>query len=101
MNLESSDGSSGRYRYLVVVVTKDTKHVDEAAILGIDIIEATTSSGSTSGGATCTIGLVLPVFSDTSITLDGDGLASRSYSLLYVIMRLLYLSHHILLLQYS
>ncbi|XP_013794253.1 protein phosphatase Slingshot-like isoform X2 [Limulus polyphemus] len=51
----------GRTRYLVVVSGKDQDKNDESCLLGIDC------------GSITTIGLVLPLFSDTQITLDGDG----------------------------
>ncbi|KAL0272423.1 UNVERIFIED_CONTAM: hypothetical protein PYX00_005397 [Menopon gallinae] len=52
---------SGRTRYLVVVSCIGRQDAEECCLLGIDCNEKTT------------IGLVLRVLADTTITLDGDG----------------------------
>lgn len=52
---------TGRMRYLVVVSCIGRQNTEESCLLGIDCNVKTT------------IGLVLPVWADTSITLDGDG----------------------------
>ncbi|GIY04056.1 protein phosphatase Slingshot, partial [Caerostris darwini] len=53
---------SGRTRYLVVVYHNGSKYQgEESCLLGIDCNKETT------------IGLLLPVWADTRITLDGDG----------------------------
>ena len=68
MRLESLH--PGRVRYLVVVTY--TRHAgtshEESCLLGVDCREETT------------IGLVLPVWADTTISLDGDGGFSVSAS---------------------
>ncbi|KAM3612347.1 uncharacterized protein V6R79_007170 [Siganus canaliculatus] len=55
--------SSVRVRYLIVVSTLCNKH--ESILLGMDFPKADSDQ--------CTIGLVLPVWSDTQVYLDGDG----------------------------
>lgn len=50
-----------RTRYLVVVSCLGRQHSEESCLLGIDCNERTT------------VGLVLKVLADTTITLDGDG----------------------------
>lgn len=55
--------SSVRLRYLLIVGTLDKKQ--ESLLLGMDF------PGSNSDE--CTIGLVLPIWSDTQVYLDGDG----------------------------
>ena len=52
---------SGRTRYLVVVSCIGRQDAEECCLLGIDCNEKTT------------VGLVLRVLADTTITLDGDG----------------------------
>ncbi|XP_066997618.2 protein phosphatase Slingshot isoform X3 [Anabrus simplex] len=52
---------AGRTRYLVVVSCIGRQDAEESCLLGIDCNEKTT------------VGLVLRVLADTSITLDGDG----------------------------
>ncbi|XP_054718853.1 uncharacterized protein LOC129228211 [Uloborus diversus] len=59
VKLESIHG--GRTRYLVVVSHTGRLQTEESCLLGIDCNKETT------------IGLVLPVWADTRITLDGDG----------------------------
>ncbi|XP_076330304.1 uncharacterized protein LOC143236006 isoform X2 [Tachypleus tridentatus] len=58
----------GRARYLVVISCQGRHHTEESCLLGIDCNDGTT------------IGLVLPIWADTSITLDGDGGFSLSSS---------------------
>ncbi|XP_068440956.1 protein phosphatase Slingshot homolog 2 isoform X2 [Clinocottus analis] len=50
-------------RYMVVVSTNGRQDTEESIVLGVDFV----SSDS------CTVGLVLPLWSDTLIHLDGDG----------------------------
>ncbi|XP_037635882.1 protein phosphatase Slingshot homolog 3 isoform X1 [Sebastes umbrosus] len=61
VQLESA--GSVRVRYLIVVATLSNK--EESILLGMDF--------PSSGSDQCTIGLVLPVWSDTQVYLDGDG----------------------------
>ncbi|KAG1954372.1 protein phosphatase Slingshot homolog 3 [Pimephales promelas] len=61
VRLESS--SPVRLRYLLIVGTLDKKQ--ESLLLGMDF------PGSNSDE--CTVGLVLPIWSDTQVYLDGDG----------------------------
>ncbi|XP_048837247.1 protein phosphatase Slingshot homolog 2-like isoform X2 [Brienomyrus brachyistius] len=51
-------------RYMVVVSTNGRQDTEESVVLGIDF---------RSSDSLCTIGLVLPLWSDTLIHLDGDG----------------------------
>ncbi|CAL1613272.1 unnamed protein product [Knipowitschia caucasica] len=55
--------NSVRVRYLIIVSTLGNK--DESILLGLDFPDADSDH--------CTIGLVLPVWSDTQVYLDGDG----------------------------
>ncbi|XP_077588775.1 protein phosphatase Slingshot homolog 3 isoform X1 [Stigmatopora nigra] len=55
--------STVRVRYLIVVSTLANK--DETILLGMDFPQQDSDE--------CTIGLVLPVWSDTQVYLDGDG----------------------------
>ncbi|KAF1384650.1 hypothetical protein PFLUV_G00122400 [Perca fluviatilis] len=55
--------SSVRVRYLIIVSTLGKKH--ESILLGMDFPNSRSDQ--------CTIGLVLPVWSDTQVYLDGDG----------------------------
>lgn len=52
-------------RYLVVVGTTGRQDTEESIIVGCDFDDKDSK--------TCTIGLVLPVWCDTKIQLDGDG----------------------------
>ncbi|KAL4641718.1 hypothetical protein GN956_G10834 [Arapaima gigas] len=52
-----------RVRYLLIISTMCNKH--ESILLGIDFPNADSDQ--------CTIGLVLPIWSDTQVYLDGDG----------------------------
>uniref|UniRef100_G1PJS4 protein-serine/threonine phosphatase n=1 Tax=Myotis lucifugus TaxID=59463 RepID=G1PJS4_MYOLU len=54
-----------RLRYLLVVSTRDPASQDETVLLGVDFPDSSSSS--------CTLGLVLPLWSDTQVYLDGDG----------------------------
>ncbi|KAM9320646.1 protein phosphatase Slingshot homolog 2 [Gastrophryne carolinensis] len=54
-----------RTRYMVVVSTNGRQDTEESIVLGIDFASNDSSS--------CTMGLVLPLWSDTLIHLDGDG----------------------------
>ncbi|XP_008424266.1 protein phosphatase Slingshot homolog 2 isoform X1 [Poecilia reticulata] len=51
-------------RYMVVVSTNGRQDTEESIVLGIDFV---------SSDSCCTVGLVLPLWSDTLIHLDGDG----------------------------
>lgn len=51
-------------RYMVVVSTNGRQDTDESIVLGMDFYK---------DGSSCTMGLVLPLWSDTLIHLDGDG----------------------------
>ncbi|XP_067864363.1 protein phosphatase Slingshot homolog 2 isoform X2 [Heptranchias perlo] len=51
-------------RYMVVVSTNGRQDTEESIVLGMDFFK---------DGSTCTMGLVLPLWSDTLIHLDGDG----------------------------
>ncbi|XP_059959729.1 protein phosphatase Slingshot homolog 3 isoform X1 [Mesoplodon densirostris] len=54
-----------RLRYLLVVSTRERLSQDETVLLGVDFPESSSPS--------CTLGLVLPLWSDTQVYLDGDG----------------------------
>ncbi|XP_008821102.1 protein phosphatase Slingshot homolog 3 isoform X2 [Nannospalax galili] len=54
-----------RLRYLLVVSTRDCLNQEETVLLGVDFPDSSSSS--------CTLGLVLPLWSDTQVYLDGDG----------------------------
>ncbi|KAM5316548.1 protein phosphatase Slingshot homolog 3 isoform 1-T1 [Glossophaga mutica] len=54
-----------RLRYLLVVSTRERVSQDETVLLGVDFPD--------SSSASCTLGLVLPLWSDTQVYLDGDG----------------------------
>uniref|UniRef100_A0A8I3NG69 protein-serine/threonine phosphatase n=1 Tax=Canis lupus familiaris TaxID=9615 RepID=A0A8I3NG69_CANLF len=54
-----------RLRYLLVVSTREHLSQDETVLLGVDFPDSSSSS--------CTLGLVLPLWSDTQVYLDGDG----------------------------
>ncbi|XP_020383516.1 protein phosphatase Slingshot homolog 1-like [Rhincodon typus] len=54
-----------RVRYMVVVYTNGHQDTEENVLLGIDFASKESNS--------CTIGLTLPLWSDTKIHLDGDG----------------------------
>ncbi|KAK7867848.1 hypothetical protein R5R35_003520 [Gryllus longicercus] len=61
MAVKLESAHSGRTRYLVVVSCVGRQDAEESCLLGIDCNDRTT------------VGLVLRVLADTSITLDGDG----------------------------
>ncbi|XP_026780197.3 protein phosphatase Slingshot homolog 2 isoform X1 [Pangasianodon hypophthalmus] len=52
-------------RYMVVVSTNGRQDTEESVVLGMDFTNSDCSQ--------CTVGLVLPLWSDTLIHLDGDG----------------------------
>ncbi|XP_053276672.1 protein phosphatase Slingshot homolog 1 isoform X2 [Pleuronectes platessa] len=56
---------SDRVRYMVVVYTSGRQDTEENILLGIDLPSKDCKS--------CSIGMVLPLWSDTKIHLDGDG----------------------------
>uniref|UniRef100_A0A671NEB1 protein-serine/threonine phosphatase n=1 Tax=Sinocyclocheilus anshuiensis TaxID=1608454 RepID=A0A671NEB1_9TELE len=53
-----------RTRYMVIVSTNGRQDTEESVVLGMDFGES---------DSTCTVGLVLPLWSNTLIHLDGDG----------------------------
>uniref|UniRef100_A0A3P9L6F5 Protein phosphatase Slingshot homolog 1 n=1 Tax=Oryzias latipes TaxID=8090 RepID=A0A3P9L6F5_ORYLA len=61
VRLES--GWSDRVRYMVVVYTNGNQDTEENIVLGLDFTQKDS----------CSIGMVLPLWSDTNIHLDGDG----------------------------
>ncbi|XP_075881790.1 protein phosphatase Slingshot homolog 1 isoform X2 [Nelusetta ayraudi] len=63
VRLESS--WSERVRYMVVVYTSGRQDTEENILLGVDFTSKDCQS--------CSIGMVLPLWSDTNIHLDGDG----------------------------
>ncbi|XP_065611697.1 protein phosphatase Slingshot homolog 3 [Cyrtonyx montezumae] len=54
-----------RVRYLLVVRTEDVGAEGQTALLGVDFPRE--------GADRCTLGMVLPLWSDTQVFLDGDG----------------------------
>ncbi|XP_008054590.2 protein phosphatase Slingshot homolog 3, partial [Carlito syrichta] len=54
-----------RLRYLLVVSTREHQSQDETVLLGVDFPDGSSPS--------CTLGLVLSLWSDTQVYLDGDG----------------------------
>ncbi|XP_034026165.1 protein phosphatase Slingshot homolog 1 isoform X2 [Thalassophryne amazonica] len=56
---------SDRVRYMVVVYTSGRQDTEENILLGIDFTNKDCKS--------CSVGMVLPLWSDTKIRLDGDG----------------------------
>ncbi|XP_056135423.1 protein phosphatase Slingshot homolog 1 [Lampris incognitus] len=56
---------SDRVRYMVVVYTSGRQDTEENILLGMDFTNKDSKN--------CSIGLVLPLWSDTKIHLDGDG----------------------------
>lgn len=56
---------SDRVRYMVVVYTNGRQDTEEHILLGMDF--------SNKDSKNCSIGMVLPLWSDTKIHLDGDG----------------------------
>ncbi|XP_075070189.1 protein phosphatase Slingshot homolog 1 [Mixophyes fleayi] len=63
VRLESS--WSDRVRYMVVIYSNGRQDTEENILLGVDF--------SSSESKSCTIGMVLHLWSDTTIRLDGDG----------------------------
>ncbi|XP_029693532.1 protein phosphatase Slingshot homolog 1 isoform X1 [Takifugu rubripes] len=63
VRLES--GWSERVRYMVVVYTSGHQDTEENIVLGMDFTDKDCK--------VCSIGMVLPLWSDTNIHLDGDG----------------------------
>ncbi|KAF6714855.1 phosphatase Slingshot-like protein 3 [Oryzias melastigma] len=61
--VELESVSPVRVRYLIIVSTQDNKQ--ENILLGVDFPSSDSNQ--------CTIGLVLPIWSDTQVYLDGDG----------------------------
>uniref|UniRef100_A0A8C5RP82 protein-serine/threonine phosphatase n=1 Tax=Laticauda laticaudata TaxID=8630 RepID=A0A8C5RP82_LATLA len=54
-----------RIRYLLVVSATERESKNEMVLLGVDFPDESL--------ATCTLGMVLPLWSDTQVFLDGDG----------------------------
>uniref|UniRef100_A0A4W6CQ68 Protein phosphatase Slingshot homolog 1 n=1 Tax=Lates calcarifer TaxID=8187 RepID=A0A4W6CQ68_LATCA len=63
VRLES--GWSDRVRYMVVIYTNGHQDTEENIVLGMDFTDKDSKN--------CSIGMVLPLWSDTNIHLDGDG----------------------------
>ncbi|XP_008422418.1 protein phosphatase Slingshot homolog 1 isoform X1 [Poecilia reticulata] len=63
VRLES--GWSERVRYMVVIYTSGHQDTEENIVLGMDFPDKDSKN--------CSIGMVLPLWSDTNIHLDGDG----------------------------
>ncbi|XP_034048675.1 protein phosphatase Slingshot homolog 1 isoform X2 [Thalassophryne amazonica] len=63
VRLES--GWSERVRYMVVIYTNGNQDTEENIVVGMDFTDKDSKS--------CSIGMVLPLWSDTNIHLDGDG----------------------------
>ncbi|XP_034458063.1 protein phosphatase Slingshot homolog 1 isoform X1 [Hippoglossus hippoglossus] len=63
VRLES--GWSDRVRYMVVIYTNGHQDTEENIVLGMDFTDKDNKN--------CSIGMVLPLWSDTNIHLDGDG----------------------------
>uniref|UniRef100_A0A4W5P9W7 protein-serine/threonine phosphatase n=1 Tax=Hucho hucho TaxID=62062 RepID=A0A4W5P9W7_9TELE len=64
VRLESAYAQPQCTRYMVVVSNNGRQDTEESVVLGIDF---------GSSDSSCTMGLVLPLWSDTLIHLDGDG----------------------------
>ncbi|XP_041731301.2 protein phosphatase Slingshot homolog 2 isoform X2 [Coregonus clupeaformis] len=64
VRLESAYAQPQGTRYMVVVSTNGRQDTEESVVLGMDF---------GSSDSSCTVGLVLPLWSDTLIHLDGDG----------------------------
>ncbi|NXW59475.1 SSH3 phosphatase, partial [Eurystomus gularis] len=54
-----------RVRYLLVVRPEEAEAEGQTVLLGVDFAHE--------GAARCTLGMVLPLWSDTQVFLDGDG----------------------------
>uniref|UniRef100_A0A8C4I645 Protein phosphatase Slingshot homolog 1 n=1 Tax=Dicentrarchus labrax TaxID=13489 RepID=A0A8C4I645_DICLA len=63
VRLES--GWSERVRYMIVIYTNGHQDTEENIVLGMDFTDKDCKD--------CSIGMVLPLWSDTNIHLDGDG----------------------------
>ncbi|CAJ1070555.1 protein phosphatase Slingshot homolog 1 isoform X1 [Xyrichtys novacula] len=63
VRLES--GWTERVRYMVVIYTSGHQDTEENIVLGMDFMDKDSKD--------CSIGMVLPLWSDTNIHLDGDG----------------------------
>ncbi|XP_068562217.1 protein phosphatase Slingshot homolog 1 isoform X2 [Cebidichthys violaceus] len=63
VRLES--GWSDRVRYMVVIYTNGHQDTEENIVLGMDFTDKDSKN--------CSIGMVLPLWSDSNIHLDGDG----------------------------
>ncbi|XP_037609601.1 protein phosphatase Slingshot homolog 1 isoform X2 [Sebastes umbrosus] len=63
VRLES--GWSDRVRYMVVIYTNGHQDTEENIVVGMDFTDKDSKN--------CSIGMVLPLWSDTNIHLDGDG----------------------------
>ncbi|XP_033846256.1 protein phosphatase Slingshot homolog 1 [Periophthalmus magnuspinnatus] len=63
VRLES--GWSDRVRYMIIIYTNGHQDTEENIVLGMDFADKDSK--------TCSIGMVLPLWSDTNIHLDGDG----------------------------
>ncbi|XP_056289280.1 protein phosphatase Slingshot homolog 1 isoform X2 [Pseudoliparis swirei] len=63
VRLES--GWSDRVRYMVVIYTNGHQETEENIVLGMDFTDKDSKM--------CSIGMVLPLWSDSNIHLDGDG----------------------------
>uniref|UniRef100_A0A8C5HJK3 Protein phosphatase Slingshot homolog 1 n=1 Tax=Gouania willdenowi TaxID=441366 RepID=A0A8C5HJK3_GOUWI len=63
VRLESS--CSNRVRYMVVIYTNGHQDTEENVVLGMDFTDKDSKN--------CSIGMVLPLWSDSNIHLDGDG----------------------------
>ncbi|XP_074473722.1 protein phosphatase Slingshot homolog 1 isoform X2 [Sebastes fasciatus] len=63
VRLES--GWSDRVRYMVVIYTNGHQDTEENIVVGMDFTDKDSKN--------CSVGMVLPLWSDTNIHLDGDG----------------------------
>uniref|UniRef100_A0AAQ4S1Z8 Slingshot N-terminal domain-containing protein n=1 Tax=Gasterosteus aculeatus aculeatus TaxID=481459 RepID=A0AAQ4S1Z8_GASAC len=63
VRLES--GWSDRVRYMVVIYTNGHQDTEENIVLGMDFTDKDSRN--------CSVGMVLPLWSDSNIHLDGDG----------------------------
>ncbi|XP_022523520.2 protein phosphatase Slingshot homolog 1 isoform X2 [Astyanax mexicanus] len=63
--VQLENGCSDHPRYMVFVYTSGNQDTEENLVLGMDFTNDNSKS--------CSIGLVLPLWSDTRISLDGDG----------------------------
>ncbi|XP_072528768.1 protein phosphatase Slingshot homolog 1 [Salminus brasiliensis] len=63
--VQVESGCSDHPRYMVFVYTNGNQDTEENILLGMDFTNNNSKS--------CSIGLILPLWSDTRISLDGDG----------------------------